>query len=104
MTTTNFPEAIDEAFLSRADLVPRCRCPTRRPSRPSCGTRSELAGIWPELRPLAEDEELLADLAKRCAAGTGRLGRPRLSQRIDVALDPAQLTADDLLAAVDGAA
>ena len=27
-----------------------------------------------------------------------------LSQRIDVALDPAQLTADDLLAAVDGAA
>jgi len=50
VTTTNFPQAIDKAFLSRADLVLHLALPD------------------------------------------------------EVALDPAQLTAEDLLAAVDDAA
>ena len=109
VTTTNFPEAIDEAFLSRADLVLHVPLPDEATIATILrNSLRELAGIWPELRPLAEDEELLADLAKRCSGWDGRRLRKTvlaaLSQRIDVALDPAQLTADDLLAAVDGAA
>jgi pachytene checkpoint protein 2 len=109
VTTTNFPEAIDEAFLSRADLVLHVPLPDEATIATILrNSLRELAGIWPELRPLAEDEELLADLAKRCAGWDGRRLRKTvlaaLSQRIDVALDPAQLTADDLLAAVNGAA
>ena len=40
VATTNFEGAIDEAFLSRADLSCRSRVPDRRAARSSCVTRS----------------------------------------------------------------
>ena len=109
VTTTNFPGAIDEAFLSRADLVLSVPLPDEATIAAIVrASLRELAGLWPELRPLAEDDALHAKLAAECAGWDGRRVRKlvlaALAQRLDVALDPAQLTADDLLAAVDGAA
>jgi SpoVK/Ycf46/Vps4 family AAA+-type ATPase len=109
VTTTNFPEAIDEAFLSRADLVLHVPLPDEETIGAIVRTSlRELAGLWPPLRPLADDEGLHAKVAARCSGWDGRRVRKlvlaALAQRLDVALDPAQLTADDLMAAVDAAA
>jgi SpoVK/Ycf46/Vps4 family AAA+-type ATPase len=107
VTTTNFPEAIDEAFLSRADLVLHVPLPDESTVAAILrASLQELAGLWPELRPLADDDALHAKLAAQCVGWDGRRLRKTvlaaLSQRLDVALDPAKLTADDLLAAVNG--
>jgi SpoVK/Ycf46/Vps4 family AAA+-type ATPase len=106
VTTTNFPDAVDEAFLSRADLVLRLDLPD--PDTVAAILRhalGELAGIWPGVRPLAEDTGLHAKLATRCAGWDGRRVRKlvlaALAQRAEVARDPGLLTADDLLAAVE---
>jgi SpoVK/Ycf46/Vps4 family AAA+-type ATPase len=109
VTTTNFPEAIDEAFLSRADLVLQVPLPDEQTVAAIVrASLRELAGLWPELRPLAEDVGLHGKVAGRCRGWDGRRVRKlvltALAQRLDVALDPAQLTADDVLAAVEAAA
>ena len=106
VTTTNFPAAIDEAFLSRADLVLHVPLPDEETITGIVrASLRELAGVWPELRPLSEDDALHAKVAARCAGWDGRRVRKlvlaALAQRLDVALDPARLAADDLLAAVD---
>ncbi|MDP9394394.1 MAG: AAA family ATPase [Actinomycetota bacterium] len=109
VTTTNFPEAIDEAFLSRADLVLHVPLPDEGTVAAIVrASLRELAGLWPALRGLAEDDSLHAKVAGRCRGWDGRRVRKlvlaALAQRLDVALDPAQLTADDVLAAVEAAA
>ena len=109
VTTTNFPEAIDEAFLSRADLVLHVPLPDEETVAAIVrASLRELAGLWPALRSLAEDDSLHAKVAGRCRGWDGRRVRKlvlaALAQRLDVALDPAQLTADDVLAAVEAAA
>lgn len=106
VTTTNFIEAIDEAFLSRADLVLHLQLPDEETVAAILrASLQELAALWPPLRPLAEDDALHGKLAGRCSGWDGRRVRKlvlsALSQRIDVALDPALLTRDDLLAALD---
>jgi len=108
VTTTNFPAAIDEAFLSRADLVLAIPLPDEATiAAIVASSLRELAGIWPELRPLGEDDALHVKLAGQMAGWGGRRVRKlvlaALAQRLDVALDPTQLMADDLLAAVDSA-
>lgn len=106
VTTTNFPQAIDEAFLSRADLVLHVPLPDEETVVAILrASLRELAGIWPEVRSLADDDGLLLEVAGRCKGWDGRRVRKlvlaALAQRLDVALDPARLTAADLLAAVD---
>jgi len=102
VTTTNFPGAVDEAFLSRADLVLEVPLPDEETVTAIVGSSlRELAGIWPALRPLGEDGALHAEVAGRRVR---KLFLAALAQRLDVALDPALLTADDLLAAVEAAA
>jgi pachytene checkpoint protein 2 len=106
VTTTNFPEAIDEAFLSRADLVLHVPLPDEETVVAILrASLRELAGIWPEVRSLADDDALLLEVAGRCRGWDGRRVRKlvlaALAQRLDVALDPARLTAADLLAAID---
>ena len=104
VTTTNFIAGVDEAFLSRADLVVTFDLPDagtiRRIVRHSL---HELAARWPSLAKLAEDEDLHAQVAERCAGWDGRRVRKlvltALAQRIEVARDPGLLTPDDLLAA-----
>jgi SpoVK/Ycf46/Vps4 family AAA+-type ATPase len=108
VATTNFPDAVDEAFLSRADLVMRLGLPDRSTVAAILGhSLAELASLWPTLRPLATDEALHDKLAGGCEGWDGRRVRKivlaALAQRIDVARDPGLLSADDLLAAVAGA-
>jgi len=108
VTTTNFPEAIDEAFLSRADLVLQVPLPDEETVAAILrASLRELAGLWPPLRPLADDEATVAALAVACSGWDGRRIRKlvlsALAQRSEVALDPALLRADDLLAAAEAA-
>jgi SpoVK/Ycf46/Vps4 family AAA+-type ATPase len=109
LTTTNFPQAIDEAFLSRADLVLHVPLPDEETIAAILrASLRELAAIWPPVRALADDEALHAKVAGRCTGWDGRRVRKlvlaALATRVDVALDPGQLTADDLLAAMEAAA
>lgn len=105
LATTNFLAGVDEAFLSRADLVVRFELPdTDTIARIVAHSLTELAGIWPALRTLAEDADLHLRVAKRCTGWDGRRVRKlvlaALACRLEVARDPERLTADDLLAAV----
>jgi SpoVK/Ycf46/Vps4 family AAA+-type ATPase len=106
VSTTNFPDAVDEAFLSRADLVMDLDLPDEATIaailRHALG---ELAGIWPGARALAHDEALHRKLAARCAGWDGRRVRKlvlrALAQRREVVLDPNLLDGQDLLDAVE---
>jgi len=101
VTTTNFIDAIDEGFLSRADLVMHFALPD-----PGTITRilhdslAELAVQWPELRPLHESIQEIENIAKLCDGWSGRQVRKlvlaALAQRLEVSKNPARLTFDDL--------
>jgi AAA+ superfamily predicted ATPase len=104
VTTTNFIEAVDEAFLSRADLVMRFALPDRDTiARILASALTELAVQFPALAPLPQDQALLAELAALCEGWDGRRVRKlvlaALAQRLEVARDPAKLTREDLLSA-----
>jgi SpoVK/Ycf46/Vps4 family AAA+-type ATPase len=108
LTTTNFTAAVDEAFLSRADLVLELDLPDEEVLTRIIGSSlTELATLWPGLRHLAEDAALHTKLAGRCAGFDGRRARKlvlaSVARRPELAEDPAQLTAEDLLAAVESA-
>ena len=104
VTTTNFIEAVDEAFLSRADLVMRFALPDRETiERILAHALGELAVQWPALRPLAENAERMSELAQLCEGWDGRRIRKlvlaALAQRLEVARDPSRLAWEDLLSA-----
>jgi pachytene checkpoint protein 2 len=106
VATTNFPEAVDEAFLSRADLVVDLGLPDEATVAAILArTLAELAGIFPGVRGLAEDDALHRKLAARAAGWDGRRVRKlvlaALAQRPDTALDPNLLEPADLLAAAE---
>lgn len=102
VATTNFVDAVDEAVLSRADLVLTTSLPdTETIERIVRSSLVELAGQWQEVIPLAEDVSLHAKVAERLLGLDGRRARKTvlaaLASRPETALDPGQLTADDLL-------
>ena len=104
LATTNFLDGVDEAFLSRADLVVTFELPDRATAARIIGhSLVELAGLWPGLTKLAGDEDLHARIAERCAGWDGRRVRKlvlsALAQRLEVARDPGLLTAEDLVSA-----
>lgn len=105
VATTNFLDAVDEAFLSRADLVLELALPeTATIARIIRHSLQELAAIWPGIVSLADDEGLHAKLAAACAGWDGRRVRKlvlsALTVRQEVTRDPNLLTVDDLLDAV----
>jgi len=106
VATTNFADAVDEAFVSRADLV----LTLSLPDSATIGqiirhSLLELAVLWPRVAALAHDDGLHAKLADACAGFDGRRVRKlvlsALALRQEVTRDPNTLTADDLVAAVD---
>jgi AAA+ superfamily predicted ATPase len=102
VTTTNFIEAVDEAFLSRADLVMRFALPDLDTiGQILASALTELAVQWPQLEFLTKDRQRIAELAKLCEGWDGRRIRKlilaALAQRLEVARDPFKLTWDDLL-------
>jgi AAA+ superfamily predicted ATPase len=104
VTTTNFIEAVDEAFLSRADLVMRFALPDAETIVKILESAiGELAVQWPALLPLTQDRAKTAELARHCEGWDGRRIRKlvlaALAQRLEVARDPGRLTWDDFLSA-----
>jgi AAA+ superfamily predicted ATPase len=104
VTTTNFMEAVDEAFLSRADLVMRFSLPDRDTiAKILASALGELAIQWPALLPLTKDSEKILELAVLCEGWDGRRIRKlilaALAQRLEVARDPGKLEWADLLSA-----
>jgi SpoVK/Ycf46/Vps4 family AAA+-type ATPase len=101
VTTTNFIDAIDEAFLSRADLVMHFALPDPGTiARILHDSLAELAVQWPELRRLPESSHEIEQIAKLCDGWSGRQVRKlvlaALAQRLEVSKNPALLTFDDL--------
>ncbi|SMD22436.1 ATPase family associated with various cellular activities (AAA) [Kibdelosporangium aridum] len=108
LATTNFTEGVDEAFLSRADLVLRLDLPDVDVlARIIRSSLAELATLWPTLRGLAQDEALHAKLAGLCEGFDGRRTRKAVLAAVagcpELAENPERLTADDLSAAVEAA-
>lgn len=109
LATTNLASAVDEAFLSRADLVLHLDLPDvdvlKRIFRSSL---TELAAQWPGIRNLAVDDALHEKLAARSVGIDGRRARKAvlsaIAQRPDLAEEPELLTADDLFEAVGAVA
>jgi len=104
VTTTNFIEAVDSAFLSRADLVMRFSLPDVETIGAILESAiRELAVQWPVLEPMSKDSARIAELAKLCEGWDGRRIRKlvlaALAQRLDVARDPGKLTWDDFFGA-----
>src|SRR5512132_3470327 len=104
VTTTNFIEAVDSAFLSRADLVMRFSLPDRDTIASILAHAiGELAVQFPALQPLAAGRERIAELAALCEGWDGRRVRKlvlaALAQRLEVARDPSKLGWDDLMTA-----
>jgi len=101
VTTTNFIGAIDEAFLSRADLVMHFALPDAATiAQILHDSLAELAIHWPGLRPMLEKREQFAAIAALCDGWNGRQVRKLLlaglAQRLEVAKNPALLTFEDL--------
>jgi SpoVK/Ycf46/Vps4 family AAA+-type ATPase len=99
VTTTNFIDAIDEAFLSRADLVMHFALPDPGTiARILQDSLAELAVQWPKIQALSKAQ--LAELAALCEGWNGRQVRKlvlaAMAQRLEVAKDPSLLTLDDL--------
>ena len=104
VTTTNFMEGVDEAFLSRADLVMRFSLPdVETIAKILESALGELAIQWPALLSLTKDSEKIIELARLCEGWDGRRIRKlilaALAQRLEAARDPGKLAWDDLFAA-----
>jgi AAA+ superfamily predicted ATPase len=104
VTTTNFIEAVDSAFLSRADLVMRFSLPDRQTiAKILENAVAELAVQWPALQPLTRDPRKFQELAALCDGWDGRRIRKlvlaALAQRLEVARDPSELRWEDFLEA-----
>jgi SpoVK/Ycf46/Vps4 family AAA+-type ATPase len=107
VATSNFTSALDGAFLSRSDAAILVPLPTREALREIiASTLVALADAFPGLRDLAGSPDV--DRAADMAVGMdGRRARKvvfeALSRRLETVLDPAQLTGQDLAAAVAAA-
>ncbi len=106
LATSNFPSAIDEAFLSRADLIEAVPLPDREGCRRILAdTVLALASLYPEAAGILDDP--LFDLAcAECLGLDGRRIRKVLisacTRDKQVAMEPNRLTAAHLLNAVRG--
>jgi SpoVK/Ycf46/Vps4 family AAA+-type ATPase len=101
VTTTNFIDAIDEAFLSRADLVMHFALPNAETiANILQHSLAELAVQWPALQPMSEAQSEIRAIASLCAGWNGRQVRKlllaALAQRLEVAKNPALLRFEDL--------
>jgi AAA+ superfamily predicted ATPase len=99
VTTTNFIDAIDEAFLSRADLVMHFALPNAETiARILQHSLDELYVQWPGITKLNPDQ--IREIAALCEGWNGRQVRKlvlaALAQRLELAKDPGLLGFDDL--------
>ena len=103
IATSNFTEALDEAFLSRADVAIELPLPDADGIRAILErTLSEFGERYPELRSLAEGQQL-TPVAQALIGLDGRRVRKAITEalalRRQTVLDPNRLRRQDLLAA-----
>jgi SpoVK/Ycf46/Vps4 family AAA+-type ATPase len=103
VATSNFIEALDGAFVSRADLVVEVPLPGKEAvSAILASTLTDFAEAFPALKRLARDARL-AEVAELLGGQDGRGVRKLVSAamltRNETTLDPGQLTIEDLLVA-----
>lgn len=103
VVTTNFPDAVDEALISRADMIVPFELPDLDARHLILrDTLDELGGRWNELRALRDDERLI-EVAEVCEGLDGRklrkLVTTAFTYRDETAVDPSGLTIDDLFGA-----
>ncbi|MFN8658154.1 MAG: AAA family ATPase [Candidatus Obscuribacterales bacterium] len=107
IATSNFPQAVDAAFVSRCDLV--CHIPM--PDAQACALilRDCLTGLgqtFPAIRAV-QDSADFGRLAAECVGLDGRTIRKvianGMAQRKETAIDPNQLTVGDLISAASKA-
>ena len=107
IATSNFTGAIDDAFLSRADLIVTVDLPgTEACEKILISTVAALADVHPKLAKLRDDPKL-GQLAKSCVGLDGRRIRKvvvsALTFEKEVALDPSKLTIQHLIRAIEHA-
>ena len=103
VATSNFPQAIDAAFVSRADLVLSVPLPDEVGRLEIlCDTLSGMAEVFPTLKTLASARDL-ASVARAADGLDGRAMRKLVAAACardkEVALDPNRLTKEMLIAA-----
>ncbi len=104
IATSNFPEAIDRAFLSRADLIVTIGMPEAEACRKILtDTIESLADAFPEAKHLLSQPEF-DEAVQLCHGLDGRRIRKLVAAACtfnkEVALDPNKLTAKDILRSV----
>jgi len=107
IATSNFPQAIDTAFVSRADLVLTVPLPSKEAITDILQSTLEgLAKQFPALADIASDPRL-ADVANVCVGLDGRQTRKLIAVACAydkaVALDPSKLTLGHLTQAANHA-
>ncbi len=105
IATSNFPQAIDAAFLSRADFVLTVPLPTEQAVREILkSTLDGLGEVFPAVKRLAA-ETAFAQVARACIGLDGRQLRKLVASACTLdkqtALDPSRLTVQDLLQAAN---
>ena len=103
IATSNFPQAIDAAFLSRADLILTVDTPGAEACKSILtSTIQELAKIFPKLKDILSNPNL-DQVATACQGLDGRRIRKLVASACtfdkQTALDPSRLTVDDILRA-----
>ncbi|MBM7842175.1 SpoVK/Ycf46/Vps4 family AAA+-type ATPase [Herpetosiphon giganteus] len=103
IATSNFPQAIDTAFLSRADLILNIDRPDQEARREILqSTLHGLANTYPPIGRLVNDQKFNA-LVALCDGLDGRQIRKMVISACafnrSTALDPSQLTIENLIAA-----
>jgi SpoVK/Ycf46/Vps4 family AAA+-type ATPase len=95
IATTNFPEALDQAFLSRADHVEEIGLPNAAARRDIIGdTLRSIAGVWPDVTALDVEVGRLAKAAEGLDGRRIRKGIfAAMASDIPTARDPNRLTA-----------
>lgn len=106
VATTNVPGAVDDALVSRADLVVPFSTPTIEQATAIVrDTLVDLARTWPSLRSLTDDAEGLRAVAERCDGMAGRRIRKTVVSALtgDAATsrDPSCLRMGQVLAAAE---
>ncbi len=107
VATSNFPQAIDEAFLSRVDLLVDIGLPNADTCRMILrDTVEKISDSFPGIRPILDSAEL-DEAGRFCEGLDGRQIRKSVIAAFTfdkrTALEPERLTAKDILAAVQEA-
>lgn len=101
IATTNFENAVDEAFISRADLVMRIDLPDEN-SRLKIikDTLEIMISKWPNLKKLLKNESEFLEIAKFSEGFDGRKIRKKFISACtfnpETSIDPGKLSIEDL--------